>query len=446
MSLNPNNPYDTNGGMFVLQCSDIPLDVDSWNDILSVDVNAIETFGEFPSLVYCYKDGRGRYRVYSVRLDGFAKENNNIDLTRVLRNYPLSSSILSVYKIDITDKHLIAYSYDTRNQSLKSMAVVLENAAYNLPLGFRNNTIAMSYDTEVRNKTREYQSYYRLWDEDGNEVDDEEVAAMQSVLDRYSPINSNHDSLGVLMDLGFQGQKITEEDAVETYSISFPDIREDGFTKTLKEQTALKMQESLFLRVDGDPDDVNCDCEEQRSLLYVYDFEPMTLFYDLDTMTPDPSVFGYPTKVQLNRVGNVNDEYSGDEDVCRFESDWFTYYYDRGETFPILVRQKIRLNLYSQYQSFVPFCANGSLRFNWGMHHFIEYLDDDPNTTISSDWIIALDEEIYMPIQTNNECNPVGIFYTTNITDDGSTIGCPFSSLKDPWDVYDIEAAKISLV
>jgi len=441
-----NTSYEQRGGMFILQCSDIPLDIDAWDDIIWVDGNAIETFGDDPSLLFCYQDAtKEKYRVYAVKMDGFVRENDKMDLTRVLRNYPLNTSILSVYKLEISDKHMIAYCYDTRNTDLKSIAVVLENAAYNIPLEFRNNDINMSYDTDIRQETRNNQPWYRIWDEDGEEIEDEEVQAMKDTLAIYAPINSYHDSLHALIDAGFTGQKFLSENAPETWPVFFPNLGDDGTTKQAKEQCPLKIQDQLFLRRDGDPDDVNCDCEDQRRILYVYDFEPMTLFYDLDTMTPDPNVYGYPTKVALHKMGMRNDEFSGFEDVCRFSSDWFTYNYDRGETFPIVVRQKIRLNLYSKFQQFVPYCANGFLRFNWGMHFYIEYLDDDPTTTIPYDWIVALDEEIYMPVQLYNECNPVGIYYTTNVVDDGSTLGCEFG-LQDPWDIYDIIAAKVSLV
>jgi len=439
-------PYERSGGMFILQCSDIPLDIGSWSDIIWVDGNAIETFGDDPSLLFCYKEkNKSRYKVYSVKMNGFVRENDRMDLTRILRNYPLNTSILRVYKLEITDKHLIAYCYDTRNSSLKSMAVVLENSAYNLPLEFRNNEINVSYDADVRTRTRANQPWYRIWDEDEVEVENEEVEAMKNTLEVYAPINSYHDSLHALVDIGYSKQNYVPGSAVSPLPVFFPNLGENGTTKTQKEQVALKLQDSLFLRIDGDPDDVNCDCEDQRKLFFVYDFEPMTLFYDLETMTPDPNVYGYPTKVQVNRLGLVNDEYSGHEDVCRFESDWFYYNYDSGETFPVLVRHKIRVNLYSKFQQFVPFCANDYLRFNWSIHHYIEYYHELPNETIPYEWIVGLDEEIFMPVQVYNECNPVGIFYTTNLVDDGSTIGCPIA-LKSPWNVYNIEASKISLV
>jgi len=303
----------------------------------------------------------------------------------------------------------------------------------------------MSYDTEVRSRTRENQPWYRLYDTDGELIIDEEVQAMKDTLEIYSPINSIHDSLHALIDVGFTGQKYELDSNVDDYPVSFPNIGPSGVTKQAKEQAALKLQDSLFLRRDGDPDDVNCDCSAQRELLFVYDFIPMTLFYDLETLTADPDVTGYPAKVRINRVGLQNDIFSGFEDVCRFESDYFYYSYDDGvSTAPIVVRHTIRLNLYSQYQSFIPWCSSSALRFNWGMHHYIEYLNDDPSTTIE-EWTVAMDEEIYMPIQLYNECNPVGIYYTTNVVDDGSTIGCP-TALKSPWNVYDIPAAKISLV
>lgn len=444
-----NNKYEENCGMFIMKCSDIPLSIDSWNDIIWVDSNAIETFGPDASLMYCYKDKdhSDRLKVYAVKMSGFFRENDRMDLTRILRNYPINTSILSVYKFEVTDKHIIAYCRDTRNTSLKTMAIILENTNYNIPLELRNNEINMSYDAEVRSRTRDKQPWFRLYDDNGDVIDDEEVQAMKDTLARYATINSNHDSLHALINLGFESQKYDSSANVEDFPVVFPAIKDSGVTKYAKEQSALKIQDSIFIRVDGDPDDVNCDCEDQRSVLYVYDFLPMTLFYDLDTLTPDPSVYGYPTKVELAKRGEQNDEYSGFEDVCRFESDYFYYYYDGGATLPVLVRQKIRLNLYAQFQEFIPYCANSGLRFNWGMHHLIEYdTGFDDGSTFPDSWVTALDEEIYMPVQQYNECNPVGIYYTTNIIDDGSTVGCYLSDLKNPWNVYDIPAAKISLV
>jgi hypothetical protein len=442
---NPDNTikseYEKSGGMYLMKCSDVDVNVSNYSNVLSVDVNAIETFGDNSSLLYLYVDKNdSRFKVYSVKTFGFYDEHDRMDLSRVLKNFPLNTSIISIYKLEVTDKHIVVYCRDTRNTQWKTMVLVLENTQYNLPLELQTNDFNMSYDVDVRTRTRNNQPWYRINDENGDEVEDEEVAAFESILDRYSPITSQHDSIKGLMDLGFSNQKYDNSYPPENYPVVFPAL---DTTKYAKEQVYLKPQDSLFLRVDGDPDDVNCDCENQRKTLYVYDFEPMILFYDLDTGTGDPDVYGYPTKVALQKVGVVSDEYSGYETVCRFESDWFFYYYDSGETFPLYVRQKIRLNLYSSYQSFLPYCGKSELRFNWGMHHYIEYHDEREETTIE-DWIVGLDEEIYKPVSEDDECNPVGTFYTTNVVDDGNTIGCD-GSLQNPWTLYNIEAAKISL-
>ena len=211
------------------------------------------------------------------------------------------------------------------------------------------------------------------------------------------------------------------------------------------------------MRIDGDPANVNCNCDTQRDVLYVSNFDAMTLFYDLQTQTIDPKIYNVPSKIRVNKVGRKSDPYSQNLAVCRFESDWFNYYYDDANTLPVIVRTKIRVNLYDQFQSFVPYGGNGLLRFNWGIHFTVQYSTDDQGETLPT-WVTSLDEEVYKPIVTNDECNPIGQFYTSDVIDSGSTFPTGILDesatiptiidlpLKDPWDVYDVPAAEISLV
>jgi len=86
-----------------------------------------------------------------------------------------------------------------------------------------------------------------------------------------------------------------------------------------------------------------------------------------------------------------------------------------------------------------------------------------PGEETQSSWVTAIDEEIYKPVVMYDECNPIGQFYTTSLIDDGSTFpmipvepgstyddGSTFPMIpaeaQDPWDVYNIPAAKISLI
>jgi hypothetical protein len=447
-------PYEKSGGMYLIKLSEIPLNIAAYTDIISVDTNAIETFGDNPFVLFSYTDkDDSRVRTIVVPMDRFTNKVFSADLTRILHKYPYENSNLTIYDVQFTDKHIIVYASDSKNTSLGTFAIIMENIGYNLPLGIRTNNMNVSYDTDLRDLTRKYQPFYRTEDADGEEIDDEEVAAFRATLQRYTPISAESENLAALVYMGYTDQKIEPESEPEQFTVTFPAT---GAQKDLKEQSNIKMQESLLLRVDGDPNDVNCDCSRQREILYVYDFEAMTIFYDIVNRVPDPNVYGVPSKVAVNKIDKTRDVYSRFQNVCRWESDWFEYYYDEGDTFPMRVRTKIRVNSYDQFQQFVPWGSNGILKYNWAIHFQVQYLQNDPETTIA-DWIDAILEETYKPIVEFDECNPVGQFYTTDLIDDGSTFpmvivddGSTIPNLvpaepKDPWDVYDVPAAKISL-
>jgi len=447
-------PYEKSGGMFQFKLSNIVLDINAFTDVYSVDSNSIETFGSDPVVLYTFKSNiDNRIKIMSVKMDEFTPETDIADLSRILRSYPYQNSKIVVRSVDFTDKHIIVYASDSKNSGIGSMAIIMENTGYNLPLGIRTNDMNIQYDVDLRNVTREYQPYYRINDDDGVEIIDEEVSAFKATLERYTPINTNSDNLAAKIDMGYTNQKIEAGSEPDVLTVEFPVT---GAEKTLKEQSILKMQDNLFMRIDGSPGDVNCDCNRQRDILYVYDFEAMTIFYDVVNRIPDPNLIGVPTKVAVNNVERTRDRFSGYQDVCRWNCDWFEYYYDEGNTIPMRVRTKIRINLYDRFQQFVPWGSNGILRYNWGIHFHVQYLQDDIESTISN-WVDAIDEEVYKQVVEYDECNPIGQFYTTDLIDDGSTFpmvivddGSTVPTLvpaesKEPWEVYDVPAAKISL-
>jgi len=447
-------PYEKSGGMFLVGLSSIEMDIDGYGDVYSSDSNSIETFGSDPFVMFTYKSNLDtRDKIISIKMNGFSPEVDRADITRILRQYPFQTSKISINTVEFTDKHIIVYCRDPKNTSIGSMAIVMENTGYNIPLGLRTNDMKVQYYVDFRSLTRENQPFYRVEDDDGEVIDDEEVAAFQATLERYTPINTQSETLAAVIKMGYTDQKIVATDEPEQFTVEFPSI---GSSKDLKEQADKKMQERLFLRVDGDPLDVNCDCARQNDLLYVYDFEAMTIFYDIINRIPDPHIIPGLIKVPVYKKDIVRDEYSKFQDVCRWESSWFEYFYDEDDTFPMRVRTKIRVNLYEQYQSFIPWGSNGNLIYNWGIHFKVQFFDDDPTTTII-DWTDAIDEEVYKEIVEYDECNPVGQFWTTDLIDDGSTVpmvlvdeGSTFerlvpASIVAPWDAFDVPAAKISL-
>lgn len=447
-------PFEQSGGMYMIKLSDIDLNISSFSNLISSDTNAIETFGDDPFVLYSYTDkDDGRVKIIIIPMNTFSKDVIVSDITRSLDKYPYVNSKNVISDIQFTDKHIIVYASDSKNSTIGTYAIIMENMGYNLPLGIRTNVMNVKYDVDLRPLTRENQPFYRLEDENGDLIEDEEVSAFQATLKRYTPISSVSENLAAFVDMGYTDQKIEDDSAVEEIVIEVS----DNVFKTLKEQSNIKMQESLILRVDGLPGDVNCNCDKQRDILYVTDYEAMTIFYDVVGRIPDPNIIDAPEKVVLNKIGETNDIYSKLEDVCRWESDWFEYLYDDGTTIPMRVRTKMRLNLYSSLQSFIPWGSNDSLIYNWGMHTHVQYLVSDIEDTITN-WVDAIDEEVYKNSALYDECNPIGQLYTTALIDDGSTFpmvivddGSTIPNLVpaeplDPWEVYDVPAAKISLV
>ena len=447
------SPYEKSGGMFLIKLTSIDLDVSQYSDILSSDNNAIETFGTNPFVIFTYTSSKDSHiKLIAIPMDQFTNKVYRADLNRILRKYPYINSSIVYQDLEFSDKHIIVYGYDSKNTDLGTFAIIMENTGYNLPLGLRSNNMNVQYDIDLRNLTRANQPYYRTEDDDGEEIDDEEVSAFQETLKRYTPISAESEYLAAKMDLGYTDQKIEDESVPENIEVYFSDT---GATKTLKEQSNIKMQESLLLRVDGTEDDVNCDCNRQRDTLYVYDFDAMSIFYDIINLVVDPNIINPLTKVEVTKIGQTNDIYSHYQDVCRWQSEWENYFYDDGKTIPMQVRAKIRVNLYDLYQGFIPWGSSTYLKYCWGIHFYVQFLSLDSEETIP--WQVAIDEEVYKPIEEYDECNPIGQFYTTALIDDGNTfpqiiaddgstipnyINSPY---QEPWDVYDIPAAKISL-
>ncbi len=447
-------PYEMSGGLFPIKLSDIPLDINSLDKIISSDTNSIETFGNDPFVLYSFKSASDRRtKVMVIPMDDFTQEVVVADLTRILKKYPYETTKATIYNVEFTDKHIIVYATDSKNTDMGSYAVVMENTGYNIPLDVRTNEMNMSYDVDLRDLTRKYQPYYRIEDDEGVEIFDEEVSAFKATLSRYTPINANKDSLAALIDMGYTDQLIVEADKPKIITVDFPLL---NTSKTLKEQSNIKLQDDLYIKVVGDPTLVNCDCSRQREVLYVNDFEAMTIFYDIINRIPDPNISGVPDKVAIYKKGKSKDIYSQMQEACRWESSWFYYEYNSNDTLPMIVRTKIRLNLFDQYQHFVPWGANGSLRYNWDMHWKVQYIETMTDETLQN-WVDAIDESVYKNSIEYDECNPVGQFYTTDLIDDGSTFPMilvdgddTLPSLvplepQDPWDVYDIPAANISL-
>ena len=434
------SPYERSCGLFEIQLSSFELNITNFSKLFWIDTNPVEKFGEDPNVLFSYVDKTtGRYFIYSVRMDGFFREHDQADMSRVLKSFPVVSAMPVIYKIEITDKHLIAYCEKfLKVPDSKSTAIICEDTNYNLPFGIRSNRMNVAYDADIRLTTRARQPYYREWTiVDGNQVTvtGEEVEAFKNTLERYAPLNTENEFLQENIDAGISTQGLEVGTEVEDFQIEIPDYG----PRAIKEISKLAMRDLLEMRTDGDPDYPNCDCVLQRQILYLHDFEPMTLFYDFSTMSMNPGLSGVPSCVPADKLGKTADKYSSYEEVCRFDTGYFYYQYDDGvTTIPRLVRSRFRVNLFDRIQRVAVVGAFAPLIFNWSVHCLIEVFEDNPLTTMP-EWITATDEEIFMPLKINAECISIGIYYTTDNT-------VPPDTIVDPWDIYDIKAMEVSNV
>jgi hypothetical protein len=435
------SPYEKNCGLFEIQLSSFILNIQNFSKLFWVDTNAIEKFTIDPNVIFSYIDKTTKkYIIHSVQMNGFYTEHNRIDISRVTKNFPVLSSGPIIYKIEMTDKYLLLYCEKfTREEDSKSEVIICEDTMYNFNLGIRNNKINVSYNADVRLKTRERQPYFKEWNTVNGVnviIDGEEVSAFKNTLERYSTINSKNEFIQERINIGISSQIIGEDES----TIESVDIEIDNYgTKKMNEISKLNSREYVQLRIEGNPEEPNCDCNLQRSILYLSNFTPMTIFYNFETEEINSGISKLPTCLLSQKIGKVNNRYSSFEDACQFDTDWFYYEYNDGiSTIPRLIRSRFRINLFDKIQKVSVDGAGDLLEFNWSVHCLAEAYEDNPYTTIA-EWLTLLDEEIFMPIKINSECNPIGTYYTSNNT-------VPPNTIVSAWDIYNISAMNVNTV
>lgn len=449
-----NSPYERGCSIFEIQLSSISFNIDNFSKLFWIDTNAIEKFGDDAIVLFSYIDKTNkRYMIHSVIMSGFAREHVRVDINRVLKGFPTNDAGPVVYKIEVTDKHLIVYcSRFTRISSSKSTAIICEDTNYNLPFGFRSNRMNVYYNADVRLETRSRQPFFREWSSltsdqlteiknsqdcvNCTDVVAEEVEAFKNTLGRYAPINTDNNLLQENIDVGISSQVLEDGTTVDDFPVAV--INYEG-TKQIKEISKLSMRDIISLRIDGDPENPNCDCGLQNAMLFLHDFEPMTLFYDFVNSNINPGLSDVPSCVPAYKVGKVQDEFSSFQSACRFDTNWFYYQYDDGvSTIPRLVRSRFRVNLFDTIQRVVIPGASTPLAFNWSVHCLIEVFADDPLSTVA-EWVTATSEEIFAALRYNAECIPILTYYTSDNT-------VPLETIVDPWDIYNIQAMKIDKI
>jgi hypothetical protein len=385
-------PFEEDCGLFFIQLSSIPLNVSSFNNVINVDTNPVEKFGEDGLVLFTYKDkSDNKYYIYSIRMNGFFREKDSVNLNKVLKDFPLDQADPVINKCEVTDKSVLVYCVSFNNiTNSKSEILSCENLDYLLPFGLRGNDINLAYDADTQLTTRTRQIYfqeYTIVDDTKVYVEDQEVQAFKSVLERYSPINTVKGVVAAHLDLALSTQTILDGEEVETFPV---DLGYYGI-KDLKEVSLLNNRDDLSFSVLGTPEDVNCDCKKQLNKLYLYNYDALTPFYDSNTETVDPGLAHYPyTCCVANKVGKVNDENSGYEDACRFDTGYLYFTFNDGVIANRLGRQRFYVNLFDQYQAASVAGASGYLNYNWSIVTVIEVLDNDPVATFGYTWISIL--------------------------------------------------------
>jgi hypothetical protein len=407
------SPYEEANGFLFTRFSNIILDIESLAKIIYVDSNPIEKFGNNPDVIFSYYGKTTQtYLVYSVKMDGFAREHEIVDMNRVLKGFPGYSAYPSITKIEITDKHLIVYvdKYE-RVENSKSTAIICENTNYNLPFGIRSNKANVSYNADVRLDTRERQKYfneYIIQDGVAVPVEDEEVDAFKLTLDRYAPINVNTDFIQADINVGISSQNIADGEMVD----SFPIVVNNYGIKEIKEISNLSYKDLFSLSTLGDPDDINCDCALQRTLLTIIGFNALSIYYDYDAEEMSSGVQNFPACLNAKKIGRVSDIYSRYNEVCRFDTGWFFYLADMLSDNPKLIRQRLRINLFDKVQVRGISIGSEGNTFNWSLVSEIQVLSNDNLSTVpESNWIPVSITESLMPQNVNGECNPIGSYW-----------------------------------
>ena len=404
--------------MFYYKLSDIDINVASFNDIYNVDYNAIETFGPEPIIIYYYKDkDTDKLILHSIKPKGFVKENDKVSITRLLKSFPNNSSLPEPYRVEITNKHMIAYTGDKSFPSFRTRAIVLENTTYNVPLGLRGNDMNILYDANFRTKTRERQEFFKETelDENGNVVfvENEEVDAFKRTIDRYKPINVNTDSLHAKINIAYEPQGIDESNPVKSLLY---EVTGEGFVNN-KEISKVASADNLILTIFGDPGVVNCDCNDINNTFILSDFENLK-YTGFKT--------GDPLTATLEKVGAVNDIYSDNADVCRWITEPVEYQLDVGNTFSdSTVRQTFMLNLFNEYQNLEVVEGKEPLIYNWNIVVLNEVYNEETEV-----WDFDSISYAYAPVQSGDECNPINTMYIENTEGDyGASPLDPFTNV-----------------
>lgn len=420
--------------MYVWPLSFLELDINKLTDIFCVDSSPFYKFGNDANVLFGYRDKTlGIPVVYSVKMNGFYRENSKLNINQILRGYPSPNSIPVISKIRTTDENIIVFCDRFENVSnSKSTVIILDDTNFNLSVGLRTHKLNIFYNADVRLATRANQKYFKEYDDVGGQVGSslaEEVEVLQNTINRYSPITSERNYIQENIDMGISNQRI-EELTSDNFEISIPNY--DG-TKNINEIVKFSAIDTFSINIGGSPDIPNCRCNDlQNTLLYLYNFNPMTYLYDYTTHTINPNLSHVPPCLKLYWVGTIKDQYSLNENACRLDTGYFYYQYnDINFEIPRLIRSRFRVNLYESFQKIEIDGVPGTLKFNWSVHCLAEILENTPLDTIL-DWRPIINEEVYSPVVENLECEPNRTYYT-------STYNIP-PVVVDAWEVFNYPA------
>lgn len=410
--------------------SNLELNINSLEDIISVDSNSFYKFGENPTITFLYKDKNyvEKYVVINLFGDKYYTTVNNIDLNKILKNYPKDNSKLVPYKLEINDKNLLVYSNDATFPELKSMCTCIANFTYNLQYGFIGSESYLYYDANTNLSTRSRQKYFRDriyyryieqrpanleatptydgtdivyyedWEDEGvitTLLEDEEIDTFKKLMRIYKPINVASDAI------------------VANIDIAKEEIDEEILDRNIHDK--------LEITISENPEEIDVEG---------YEFPETITIKNFDEMKPEFIIgdTGDIQELELTYVGEYNDEYSNFDDCYRWESEMVTFT-DYSETIPVDNFFVVRLNLTKYIQKETPYGSNSKLEYNWMMS--FEYLEYDLAST-SFDIAATIPEiiqtdlrYIYKELDDDNRLNHEGHYWASGYDDEATITDLP---------------------